>query len=105
MNEIFQALADPTRRSMLDRIRVEGPLSVKQLSAPLAISRQAATKHLDLLTAAGLVRAERRGRERHHHLVAPALEPVHTWLQPYSKAWDRRLERWRAHVERTEETS
>lgn len=103
MTDVFQALADPTRRAILDRLRVEGALSVKELSAPLPISRQATTKHLDLLTAAGLIRHEWSGRERHHSLVAPALEPVSTWLEPYSRAWDRRLDRLKAHVENQED--
>jgi len=104
MNDVFQALADPTRRAILDRLRVEGPLSVKELSSPLPISRQAATKHLDLLSAAGLVRADRVGRERHHSLVAPSLVPVHTWLEPYAAAWDRRLDRLQKHLAQQPET-
>lgn len=103
MTDVFQALADPTRRAILDRLRDEGALSVKDLSAPLPISRQATTKHLDLLAAAGLIRQEWQGRERRHRLLAPALEPVSTWLQPYAEAWDRRLERLKAHLEEEDE--
>lgn len=99
MEDVFAAVADAVRRSILERLRAEGPLSLKQIAEPLSISRQAVTKHLDALEAAGLVRVERVGRERLHHLVAAPLRRVGDWLEPYAAFWDERLERLRTHLE------
>ena len=71
MNDVFSALADPTRRAILDRLRAAESLSVTELAEPVSMSRQAVTKHLDLLEEAGLVRHERRGRERRLGCEAP----------------------------------
>ena len=100
MNDVFSALADPTRRAILDRLRAAESLSVTELAEPVSMSRQAVTKHLDLLEEAGLVRHERRGRERRHMLVPERLKDVDDWLAPYAAAWDRRLARLRDHLER-----
>ena len=61
---VFEALADPTRRKILDELRETGPLSVTELAEPLPITRQAVTKHLDALEASGLIRSWREGRRR-----------------------------------------
>ncbi len=63
------------------------------------MSRQAVTKHLDLLAEVGLIEKRVEGRERLHELRAEPLREVDDWLAPYSAAWDERLERLRAHVE------
>lgn len=96
---VFEALSDPTRRRILDRLRSSGPLSVTEVADPLPMSRQAVTKHLDALEATGLVRSRRRGRRRMHELDPGPLREVQAWLAPYAEAWDRRLERLRRHVE------
>jgi len=84
---------------MLARMRAEGPLSIKQLAMPLPISRQAVTKHLDILQASGLVRVQRAGRERLHSLDSSPLKEVGEWLEPYSREWDERLSRLQRHLE------
>lgn len=99
MHAPFEALADPTRRLLLDRLRATGPLSLNALAAGLPISRQATTKHLDALARAGLIRVRRAGRERLHELDAEPLRAVDDWLRPYATAWDDALERLRRHVE------
>lgn len=99
MNAVFDAVADPTRRILLERLRAGGALSVSDLSAGLPITRQAVTKHLDQLQLAGLVRIRRAGRERLHELDAAPLRDVDDWLRPYAEAWDRRLEALRRHLE------
>lgn len=103
MNDVFVALADPTRRSILERLRQEGPRPIKDLSAPLDMTRQAVTKHLDVLEEAGLVRREMRGRERVCRLQAHPLRTVDDWIGRYAAAWDDRLERLRAYVEQEQE--
>jgi len=99
MDAVFEAVADPTRRALLDRLRDRPGLSVTELADGLPISRQGVTKHLDALRAAGLVRARRVGRERLHELDARPLSTVDDWLRPYAEAWDRRIEALRAHLE------
>ena len=95
----FEALADPTRRALLDRCAGGGALSLSQLAYQLPMTRQAVTKHLDALSDAGLVSVSRRGRERLHSLNAAPLREIDAWLAPYAAAWDQRLERLQAHLE------
>jgi DNA-binding transcriptional ArsR family regulator len=99
VEDVFAAVADPTRRRILEELRVTGPLSIKQLAEPLPITRQAVTKHLDILVACGLIRVERVGRERLHRLAAEPLQEVEDWLQPYAEIWDRRLARLKRYLE------
>jgi len=99
MESIFTAVADPTRRGMLARMRTEGPLSIKQLAATLPISRQAVTKHLGVLQAVGLVRVQKAGRERLHSLNSSPLREVEDWLEPYAREWDEHLSRLQLHLE------
>ena len=100
MTDVFAAVADPTRRELLGRLRHSGALSISQLAEGLSISRQAVTKHLDALNRAGLVRARRSGRARLHELHAEPLRDVSDWLAPYAAEWDRRLTALREHLER-----
>jgi DNA-binding transcriptional ArsR family regulator len=98
MATVFEAVADPTRRLLLERLRESGLLSIAELGAGLSISRQAVTKHLDALHSAGLLRVQARGRERLHELDARPLQEVDDWLRPYAEAWDRRLAALREHL-------
>ena len=98
MEAVFAAVADPTRRLLLERLRSSGPASIAILGAGLPITRQAVTKHLDTLRAAGLIRVRRQGRERLHELDSAPLREVDDWLRPYAEAWDRRLDALRRHL-------
>lgn len=98
MDAVFIAVADPTRRALIERLRRNGPASITQLTDGLAITRQAVTKHLDALGAAGLVRIRREGRERLHELDAEPLHAVDDWLRPYAEAWDQRTAALRRHL-------
>lgn len=98
MDAVFAAVADPTRRMLLERLRAGNDLSIAELTDGLPMSRQAVTKHLDALASAGLVRVHRHGRERIHALDARPLEAVDDWLRPYAEAWDRRIDALRKHL-------
>ena len=101
MGPVFAALADPTRRLMVERLLREQTTSVPTLSAVLPISRQAVAKHLSALDHAGLVeRAPSGGREVRYRLRAGALEPAAAWLRDAEAAWDGRLARLKDTVER-----
>ncbi len=99
MSEPFVALADATRRGILDRLREEGPLSLSAIAADVPMSRQAVTKHLRALESGGLIQARKVGRQRIHVLDPEPLREVDAWLAPYSREWDRRLGRLRRHLE------
>jgi DNA-binding transcriptional ArsR family regulator len=78
--DVFSALADPVRRALLEEVAA-GPTRVVDLAARQPISRPAVSKHLRVLTAAGLVVAHDRGRERHYALVPGGLGPVAALLE------------------------
>jgi DNA-binding transcriptional ArsR family regulator len=101
LGHVFAALADPTRRAMIDALLRDGMTSVPRLSAELPITRQAVAKHLATLDAAGLVeRAPADGREVRYRLRDGALESASEWLARTEAAWDRRLARLKDAVER-----
>jgi DNA-binding transcriptional ArsR family regulator len=83
---VFAALADETRRVLLDRLRVKNGQSLVQLGKGLRISRQAITKHLVVLEEAGLVQTEKQGREKLHYLNPVPIQAVAVrWLQDFGK--------------------
>ena len=98
MTNVFGAVADPIRRGILESLRTRGPLSLTQIAEPLTITRQAVTKHLDVLQASGLIRVQKAGRWRLHSLQSEPLREVEDWLRPYAEEWDRRLMRLKRHL-------
>jgi DNA-binding transcriptional ArsR family regulator len=97
---VFAALGDPTRLRVVARLCVEGPLSITHLSEGSKLSRQAVTKHLHVLSDAGLIRDRRRGRERIWELEAGRLEAAQSYLDRISEQWDGAISRLKALVER-----
>ncbi|MEZ5829716.1 MAG: metalloregulator ArsR/SmtB family transcription factor [Dongiaceae bacterium] len=89
---MFQALADPSRRVMVDRL-TRGPASVSELAKPLAMSLPAVVQHLQVLEASGLVRSEKVGRVRTCHIEAKALRSAEQWIAERRTVWERRLDR------------
>jgi len=94
----LSALGDPTRRAVLQAVAERGPLTATELAAPAGISRQAMSKHLGLLEQAGLVHAEKVGRETRYEIVPGSLDPAAAWLDRVGTAWDARLGRLRRHL-------
>jgi DNA-binding transcriptional ArsR family regulator len=90
---VFAALADPTRRSILRAVAERGPVTATTLSDGLPISRQAVAKHLSLLRRAGLVVADRAGRETQFVAVGAPLEDLAAWADETGRRWDDRLTR------------
>ncbi|EAQ03361.1 transcriptional regulator, ArsR family protein [Pseudooceanicola batsensis HTCC2597] len=89
---LFQALSDPTRRAVLDRL-AQGPASVGELAAPHDMALPSFTKHIGVLEAAGLIRTVKKGRVRTCHLVPKRYQPVDDWLSRHRKLWERRTDR------------
>jgi DNA-binding transcriptional ArsR family regulator len=96
---LFAALGDETRLRLLIRLSSGGPGSITQLSAKSAVTRQAITKHLRVLSDAGLVRSTRRGRERVWDLEPKRLDDAQAYLERISRQWDDALGRLKAFVE------
>ncbi len=92
LDEIFQALADPSRRGMVERLCL-GPASVSELAKPFAMSLPAVVQHLQVLEASGLVRTEKVGRVRTCRIDDAALQTVERWVNDRRKLWERRLDR------------
>lgn len=84
--DVFRAIADPTRRAILDRLRA-GPTPVNALAADFRQSRPAISKHLRVLRAARLVSEERAGRERIYRLEPRPLQQVAGWVEGYRAFW------------------
>ncbi|BCW04941.1 metalloregulator ArsR/SmtB family transcription factor [Arthrobacter sp. NtRootA1] len=89
--DVFGALANPSRRTILDSLR-EGPLTAGDLTGRLDLSRSAASEHLAVLREAGLIREERQGRNRIYHLEALGLRDASDWLKNYEQYWNQRLD-------------
>lgn len=86
-DKVFKALADPSRRKLLDRLRKKGGLSLSELCEKHDMSRQAVTKHLALLEAANLVITKKQGREKLHYLnPAPIHEIYMRWIGKFEEA-------------------
>ena len=99
----YRALADPTRRVILDILMQEGPLRAGDLAGRIPhISRPAVSKHMRILRNAALVLQVRQGRERWYHLDAEPLNKVYTWLERYESFWKDKLESLK-HIVETEE--
>jgi DNA-binding transcriptional ArsR family regulator len=88
----FQALADPTRRAMVERLSL-GPASVSDLARPFAMSFPAVMQHLAVLEGSGLVRSEKSGRVRTCRIEPQALSLAEQWIAARRAAWARRLDR------------
>jgi DNA-binding transcriptional ArsR family regulator len=96
---VFAALGDATRLSLLDRLSTTGPLSITRLTAGSGMTRQAITKHLHVLSDAGLVRDRHRGREHHWELNPERLDEAQRSLNLISRQWDHALARLKSFVE------
>ena len=95
---VFSALSDPTRRRVMAFLSERGPASATDLAEELPVTRQAVTKHLAALEAAGLVTSERRGRERQFKLTPGPLADAMGWMTDVGAQWDHRLEALRRHL-------
>ena len=97
---VFAALGDPTRLRLVARLAQGEPLSISQLTEGERVTRQAITKHLEVLADAGLVTDRKRGRERLYELEAAPLDDARRYLDQVSAQWDKAIARLRALVER-----
>jgi len=92
LDTMFQALADPTRRGMVEQLS-RGPASVSELAKPLAMSLPAVVQHLQVLEASGIVTTQKVGRVRTCSIQPMALGAVEQWINARRVAWQQRLDR------------
>ena len=95
---VFVALADPTRRHLLERLAM-GPTTATKLSVRHPLTRQAVVKHLAALADAGMVAKERRGREVRYRMRGEPLVEATAWLSTLEARWERRMMRLKRYVE------
>jgi len=98
LSTVYAALADPTRRSMLEDLR-QGPRTVSELGHPFGMTLAAVGKHVAVLETAGLIRSAKRGRVRSCGLVAGALSDAEAWIAEQNRFWSERLDALTAHLE------
>jgi DNA-binding transcriptional ArsR family regulator len=98
-SDVFLAVADPTRRSILDRLR-RGDAHVNELASGFRVSRPAISRHLRVLRKAHLVRERREGRQRIYQLEADRLEQVARWTEDYREFWQQSLTNLKRRLEK-----
>jgi DNA-binding transcriptional ArsR family regulator len=91
LDQVFQALADPTRRKVIERL-VSGPASTSELAEPFEMALPSFTQHLAVLERAGLVTSTKTGRVRTYRLAPAALDVADGWLADQRRTWERRLD-------------
>ena len=92
LNRVFQALADPTRRAVLERLG-GGPTAMSELAQPFKMALPSFAQHLDVLEDCGLVRSRKQGRIRTYRLAPQRLQLAEHWLMAQRGKWQRRLDR------------
>lgn len=99
LHPFFNALGDPNRLRIIVRLCDRGPSSTSQVTSVVPVTRQAASKHLQLLESVGLVTSSRRGRERVWTVRTEPLASASDYLEQLSRRWDAAVDRLRAYVE------
>jgi DNA-binding transcriptional ArsR family regulator len=99
LSSVFAALADPSRRYVLETLAARGTVTATELAGELPVTRQAVAKHLGLLRSAGLVAASRSGRETRYRLTPAPLGSALDWMERVGAEWDERLAALRAHLD------
>lgn len=96
--DIFQAIADPTRRALLDRLK-DGEQPVKQLASAFEMTLPAISQHLQVLSEAGLVQMRKVGRQRLYRLNPAPLKEVSDWVTDYEQFWQEKLDALGSYLE------
>ena len=91
LGRVFQALTDPTRRAVLERL-TRGPAPVSELAQPFRMALPSFVQHLQVLENCGLVRSNKQGRVRTYSLAPPPLKAAEDWLSAQRAHWERRLD-------------
>ncbi len=103
VDDVLSALGEPTRRTLLERLAERGTATATVLAAELPISRQAVVQHLEILTQAGLVTGDRRGRERWFEVRTEGVTDTARWLHERAAEWEQRLRTIKQIAERCDD--
>ena len=98
LNHVFRALADPTRRAVLERL-CSGPAAVSELAQPFRMALPSFAQHLDVLEACGLVRSRKTGRVRTYQLAPQPLKVAEQWMAAQRSMWERRLDQLDSYLD------
>ena len=102
LDRVFQALADPTRRAVLERLG-DGPAPMSELAQPFRMALPSFSQHLDVLESCGLVRSRKRGRVRTYQLAPRPLVVAEQWMVDQRAIWERRLNQLDNYVKQLKE--
>lgn len=102
LSRVFQALADPTRRAVLERLGA-GPAAMSDLAEPFDMALPSFAQHLSVLERCGLVRSRKVGRVRTYRLAPRPLKEAETWIAKQRALWERRLDQLDHYLERMKE--
>jgi DNA-binding transcriptional ArsR family regulator len=102
LNLVFQALADPTRRAVVERL-CRGPTATNELAQPFKMALPSFLQHLDVLQKCGLVRSRKSGRVRTYELAPNALKAAEDWMATQRTLWERRLDQLDSFLQDLEE--
>lgn len=102
LDQVFQALADPTRRAVLARL-TGGPLATTELARPFAMALPSFTQHLGILESCGLVRSRKDGRVRTYELCPKPLKAAENWIATRRAVWQKRLDQLDAYLMKMKE--
>jgi DNA-binding transcriptional ArsR family regulator len=98
--DVFNAIAEPRRRQLVDVLARRGALAVGTLVGTLGLPQPAVSKHLGVLRKVGLVSVTKQGRQRLYHFEAAKLKPVHDWVATFEPLWTHQLDRIKERAER-----
>jgi DNA-binding transcriptional ArsR family regulator len=99
LDRVFSALADPTRRAILQSLTLR-PATINEIAKPFPVSLNAISKHVMVLERAGLLRRQIKGREHHCRIEPRPLREANAWLEHYRLFWEQRLDALEAYVDR-----
>jgi DNA-binding transcriptional ArsR family regulator len=102
-NEVFRALADPTRRAIFERLARDGEQTVRALTDRAGVSQPAVSKHLRVLKQASLVNGRQEGRETHYSAQPLALVPLRDWMNLYGVFWNDRFDHLESLLKRMDQ--
>ena len=102
-DDIFKALADPTRRALFERLARDGELTVRALTDHAGVSQPAVSKHLRVLKHARLVSDRHEGRETHYSAQPLALAPIRDWMSLYGAFWNERFDQLESLLKRMDQ--
>ncbi len=98
-SDVFNAIAEPRRRQIVELLARRGALAVGTLVASLGLPQPAVSKHLGVLREVGVVCGVKQGKQRVYHLEAEKLKPVHDWIQALAGLWDHKIDRIKQRAE------